>query len=109
MLFVGILAGFTPISLLGQLTSIGTLCAFIVVCIGIIVLRRTRPELPRPFKTPMVPLIPILGVIANFALMYSLDSLTWTAFLTWMAIGLVVYFVYSKSHSRIQQQLGSSR
>ena len=109
MLFVGILAGFTPISLLGQLTSIGTLCAFIVVCIGIIVLRRTRPDLPRPFKTPLVPLIPILGVIANFALMYSLDSLTWTAFLTWMAIGLVVYFLYSRSHSRIQQQLGSSR
>lgn len=106
MLFVGLLAGFTPISLLGQLTSIGTLCAFIVVCIGIIVLRRTRPELPRPFRTPMVPLIPILGVLANFALMYSLDLLTWKAFLVWMAIGLVVYFGYSRAHSKVQRALG---
>jgi APA family basic amino acid/polyamine antiporter len=102
-IFVGLLAGFTPISLLGNLTSIGTLCAFIVVCIGVIVLRRTRPELPRPFRTPLVPLIPILGVLANFALMYSLDGLTWTAFLTWMFLGLLVYFGYSRNHSLLQK------
>lgn len=101
--FVSLLAGFTPISLLGNLTSIGTLCAFIVVCIGVIVLRRTRPDLPRPFRTPLVPLIPILGVLANFALMYSLDGLTWTAFLTWMVLGLLVYFGYSRRHSLLQK------
>ncbi len=100
--FVSILAGLTPISLLGQLTSIGTLCAFIVVCIGIIVLRRTRPDLPRPFKTPLVPLIPALGVIVNFGLMYSLDALTWKAFLAWMVLGLVIYFAYSRFHSKLR-------
>jgi APA family basic amino acid/polyamine antiporter len=105
MLFVGVLAGFTPIALLGQLTSIGTLCAFIVVCIGILVLRKTRPDLPRPFRTPLVPLVPILGVIANFALMYSLQTLTWAAFLVWMAVGLVVYFSYSRSRSHLQLSL----
>ncbi len=106
MLFVGVLAGFTPISLLGQLTSIGTLCAFVVVCIGIIVLRRTRPDLPRPFRTPMVPLVPVLGVLANFALMYSLDALTWKAFVAWMIFGLVIYFSYSRSRSVLQRSLG---
>lgn len=103
--FVSVLAGFTPISLLGALTSIGTLCAFIVVCVGIIILRRTRPELPRPFRTPFVPLIPILGVIANFALMYSLDALTWQAFLIWMFAGLGIYFAYSRHTSHIQKAL----
>jgi APA family basic amino acid/polyamine antiporter len=107
MLFVGVLAGFTPISLLGQLTSIGTLCAFIVVCIGIVILRRTRPDLPRPYKTPFVPFVPILGVIANFALMYSLDNLTWASFILWMMLGLVIYFAYSRKHSKLQQTVAS--
>lgn len=105
MMFVSLLAAFTPISRLGELTSIGTLAAFIVVCIGIIILRKTHPELPRPFRTPLVPLVPILGVIANFGLMYSLSSHTWIAFLTWMTIGLVVYFSYSRSRSVLQLSL----
>ncbi len=108
LVFVGLLAGFTPISLLGNLTSIGTLCAFIVVCVGVIVLRRTRPDLARPFRTPMVPLIPALGVLANFALMYSLDSLTWIAFLSWMAFGLLIYFTYSASRSHLQKSVAHS-
>jgi APA family basic amino acid/polyamine antiporter len=105
MVFVGLLAAFTPIGQLGQLTSIGTLAAFIVVCIGIIVLRRTHPELPRPFRTPLVPLVPILGVLANFALMYSLSMTTWKAFVAWMALGLLIYFGYSRSRSMLQQGL----
>jgi APA family basic amino acid/polyamine antiporter len=109
MLFVGVLAGFTPISLLGQLTSIGTLCAFIVVCIGIVILRRTRPDLPRPYKTPFVPFVPILGVIANFALMYSLDNLTWASFILWMMVGLVIYFAYSRKNSKLQQAVARGR
>jgi APA family basic amino acid/polyamine antiporter len=107
MVFVGLLAAFTPISQLGQLTSIGTLAAFIVVCIGIIILRRTHPHLPRPFKTPLVPLVPILGVVANFALMYSLSALTWKAFIAWMATGLLIYFGYSRSRSVLQKEIGA--
>lgn len=105
MLFVSLLAAFTPISQLGQLTSIGTLAAFIVVCIGIIILRRTHPHLPRPFRTPLVPLVPILGVLANFGLMYSLSTTTWIAFVLWMAIGLLIYFAYSRSRSVLQLSL----
>ena len=99
LLFVSIGAAFTPISQLGNLTSIGTQFAFVLVCLAVMIMRKTQPDLPRPFRTPLVPLIPILGVIANFGLMVSLDTLTWKAFLTWMAIGLVIYFSYSRAHS----------
>ncbi|MGI8961118.1 MAG: amino acid permease [Bryobacteraceae bacterium] len=101
MTFVSLGAAFTPIAQLGNLTSIGTLFAFVLVCIGVIIMRRTDPDLPRPFRTPWVPLFPILGVLINFMLMLSLNKLTWTAFLTWMAIGLIVYFSYSRFHSRL--------
>ena len=76
--------------------SIGTLFAFVVVAIGIIVLRRTRPDLPRPFRTPGVPLVPILSAITSFALMASLSGDTWQRLFVWMAIGLVIYFGYSR-------------
>ncbi len=101
MVFVSAGAAFTPIAQLGNLTSIGTLFAFVLVCIGVIIMRKTDPGLPRPFKTPWVPLFPILGVLINFLLMLSLNKLTWMAFLTWMAIGLVVYFAYSRFHSHL--------
>jgi basic amino acid/polyamine antiporter, APA family len=105
MVFVSLLSAFTPIAQLGNLTSIGTLCAFVLVCIGIIIMRRTQPNLPRPFRTPMVPLVPILGVLSNFLLMYSLDKLTWTAFVIWMTVGLVIYFLYSRNTSHLQLDL----
>ena len=101
MLFVSIGAAFTPIAQLGNLTSIGTLFAFVVVCIGIIIMRRTQPDLPRPFRTPLVPLVPVLGVLFNLLLMVSLDSLTWKAFITWMVLGLIVYFTFSRHHSHL--------
>ncbi len=101
MVFVSLGAAFTPIAQLGNLTSIGTLFAFVLVCIGIIIMRKTDPDLPRPFRTPWVPLLPILGVLVNFLLMLGLGKLTWTAFLTWMAIGLIVYFSYSRFHSNL--------
>ena len=91
------------------MTSIGTLFAFVLVCIAIIIMRRTHPDLPRPFHTPWVPLVPILGVLSNFALMYSLDALTWKAFLTWMAFGLVIYFSYSRNTSVLQKSLLDSK
>jgi APA family basic amino acid/polyamine antiporter len=109
MLFVSLLAAFTPISQLGNLTSIGTLFAFVLVCIGIIVMRKTRPDIPRPFRTPWVPVVPILGVLSNFLLMYSLDQLTWIAFLCWMLAGLFIYFAYSRSRSHLQLLLAQKR
>jgi basic amino acid/polyamine antiporter, APA family len=102
MTFVSLGAAFTPIAQLGNLTSIGTLFAFVLVCIGVIIMRKTDPDLPRPFRTPWVPLFPILGVLINFLLMLSLNKLTWTAFLIWMAIGLIVYFAYSRFHSHLR-------
>ncbi|MPY91335.1 MAG: amino acid permease [Luteitalea sp.] len=96
---VAIAAGFTPINILGELVSIGTLLAFVIVSLGIIVLRYRRPDLERPFKTPLVPLIPILSVIVSLALMLGLPAETWERLLIWMAIGFVVYFVYGYRHS----------
>ena len=101
MCFVSIGAAFTPIAQLGNLTSIGTLFAFVLVCLGVNIMRKTAPDLPRPFKTPWVPVFPILGAMANFLLMLGLDAITWTAFLIWMAIGLGVYFGYSRFHSHL--------
>jgi basic amino acid/polyamine antiporter, APA family len=101
MLFVSFGAAFTPIAQLGNLTSIGTLFAFVLVCLGVIIMRRSDPGLPRPFRTPWVPVLPILGVLVNVLLMLGLGALTWTAFLIWMVIGLLVYFSYSRFHSRM--------
>ena len=105
MVFVSLGAAFTPIGQLGQLTSIGTLFAFVVVCIGIIIMRKTQPDLPRPFRTPLVPLIPVLGVIANLGLMASLPGVIWKVFLFWMAVGLIIYFSYSRKRSVLQRSL----
>jgi APA family basic amino acid/polyamine antiporter len=102
MLFVSLGAAFTPIDRLGNLTSIGTLFAFSVVCIGIIIMRKKEPDLPRPFRTPLVPTVPIVGVIINLGLMAGLGVITWAAFLIWMMTGLVIYFTYSRQRSAIR-------
>ncbi|MGH9163368.1 MAG: amino acid permease, partial [Vicinamibacteraceae bacterium] len=96
---VGIAAGFTPINILGELVSIGTLLAFVIVSAGIIVLRYKRPDLERPFRTPFVPVVPILSVLVSLALMLGLPVETWERLVIWMAIGFVVYFVYGYRHS----------
>jgi len=100
--FVGLFAGFIPESVAGNLTSIGTLFAFILVCIGVIILRKSDPTRPRPFKTPLVPIVPILGVIVCAAMIIGLDSKTQLTALIWMIIGLVIYFSYSKKNSKLQ-------
>ncbi|MBK9732673.1 MAG: amino acid permease [Chitinophagaceae bacterium] len=102
-LFTGLFAAFLPGSLTGDLTSIGTLSAFLLVSAGILVIRKTQPDLPRSFKTPFVPLVPILGIVTCGAMMFGLDRYTWIGFLCWTGIGLMVYFLYSRYHSIAQK------
>jgi basic amino acid/polyamine antiporter, APA family len=99
-----ILAFWLPLVTLGELVNIGTLAAFVLVSIGVLVLRRTRPDLPRAFKVPGVPVIPILAALSCIFLMGFLTLGTWVRFLVWMAIGLVIYFVYSRTHSRLARE-----
>ncbi|MGA2592687.1 MAG: amino acid permease [Bryobacteraceae bacterium] len=101
MVFVSLFSGFLPISNLGHMTSIGTLLAFVIVCTGIMVMRRTNPNLPRPYRTPLVPLVPILGILVCFAMMASLDKDTWIRLVVWLVIGLTIYFTYSRHHSHL--------
>jgi len=98
---VAILAGFVPISLLGELVSIGTLFAFVIVGVGIIILRSSNPALNRPFRVPLSPFIPIATVVSAAYLMNSLPLDTWIRLIVWMSIGLVIYFAYSYNHSKI--------
>jgi APA family basic amino acid/polyamine antiporter len=98
---VAALAGFVPLSELSELTSIGTLFAFVVVSIGVVVLRRTRPDLPRSFRAPGVPWLPVLSVIACAWLMLNLPVQTWIRFLVWMVAGLAIYFLYGMRRSRL--------
>ncbi|PSK96743.1 amino acid/polyamine/organocation transporter (APC superfamily) [Murinocardiopsis flavida] len=99
--FVAVLAGFIPLGELADATSIGTLFAFALVNIGVMILRRTSPDLPRSFKTPLFPLTPVLGAAFCVFLMTQLGHSTWIAFLLWSALGLVVYFGYGRRHSRL--------
>src|SRR5260221_4704994 len=96
---ISLIAGLTPIAVLGQLVSIGTLLAFVLVSLGVIILRRTAPDAPRPFRTPWVPAVPILGALICLAQMVGLPLATWERLLIWLAIGLVVYFTYSRRSS----------
>jgi basic amino acid/polyamine antiporter, APA family len=101
---VGLATGILPLQLLGQLVNIGTLLAFVLVCIGVLILRKTRPDLERPFRTPWVPVVPILGVICCIGLMATLPADTWIRLIVWLIIGLVIYFGYSRKHSVLQQE-----
>jgi APA family basic amino acid/polyamine antiporter len=96
-----ILAGFLPLNLLGELVSIGTLLAFTVVCIGIIVLRRTKPDMPRPYRTPWVPFVPIMGAVICIGQTVLLPADTWIRLIVWMALGVVIYLCYGRRHSRL--------
>ncbi|GAA3450484.1 amino acid permease [Dactylosporangium matsuzakiense] len=102
-----VLAAFVPLSELSELTSIGTLFAFIVVSIGVVILRRTRPDLPRGFKAPLVPFLPIVSVLASLWLMLNLPVVTWVRFLIWMAVGLVLYFAYGMRRARLAPETTS--
>jgi APA family basic amino acid/polyamine antiporter len=90
-----------PIDDIGKMVNIGTLFAFVIVCIAVIVLRRTNPAQPRPFRTPWVPLVPVLGILFNGYMMYKLEWINWVRLVAWMIIGLIIYFGYGRHHSRV--------
>jgi basic amino acid/polyamine antiporter, APA family len=105
--FVAFLAAFFPIAFLGELVSLGTLLAFTIVCLGVMIMRSRQPDIHRPFRTPLVPLVPIGGMVVSLALMFSLDAPAWIGFGSWLIVGLVIYFSYSRSHSKVQRELAS--
>jgi APA family basic amino acid/polyamine antiporter len=109
MLFVGVFSALIPIGILGEMTSIGTLFAFVIVCSGIIVMRRTRPDIPRAFKTPLVPLVPILGILSNALMIFSLGVDNWLRLFIWLVVGLAIYFGYSRHHSKLSLGVGDTR
>jgi APA family basic amino acid/polyamine antiporter len=103
--FVGIFAAFVPGSIVGDMTSIGTLFAFALVSVGVIVMRKSDPNAVRPFKTPLVPLVPILGAVVCGAMIFGLGLENWVRLIIWLIIGLVIYFAYSRHHSKVQKGL----
>jgi APA family basic amino acid/polyamine antiporter len=107
-LLAAIVGSLTPIDDIGKMVNIGTLLAFVIVCIAIMVLRNTNPDQPRPFRTPWVPLVPVLGIISNGYMMYKLGWVNWARLIIWLVIGMVVYFSYGIKHSRVQRLASGS-
>jgi APA family basic amino acid/polyamine antiporter len=106
---VAVLAGFIPLGTLAELVNIGTLFAFVLVSIAVILLRRSRPELPRSFRVPLVPVLPIVSALASFWLMLNLPGWTWIRFGVWMLIGIIVYFLYGRQRSRFSVRGAAER
>jgi APA family basic amino acid/polyamine antiporter len=104
-LLAAIVGSVTPIDDIGRMVNIGTLLAFVIVCIAVMVLRNTNPEQARPFRTPWVPVVPVLGILFNGYMMYKLGWVNWARLIIWLVIGLVVYFTYSQHHSRVRNAL----
>lgn len=101
LVFVSLFAGLVPVSDLGHMVSIGTLLAFVLVCIGVMVMRKKMPDAPRTFRTPLVPFVPVAGILICLALMYSLPNESWARLVIWMALGILIYFVYGKKNSKL--------
>mgnify|MGYP000892617971 CR=1 FL=1 len=104
MVFVSLFAGFVPVSDLGHMVSIGTLLAFSLVCIGVLIMRKKMPDAPRSFRAPLVPFVPVMGVIVCVYLMYSLPAESWLRLIIWIALGVVIYFVYGKKNSTLKNE-----
>ena len=103
-IFVGFFGALLPGDVVGDMTSIGTLFAFVLVCIGVIVMRKSDPDASRPFKTPWVPVVPILGALVCLAMIFGLGWANWSRLLVWLVVGIVIYFGYSQHHSRLDKQ-----
>jgi APA family basic amino acid/polyamine antiporter len=106
---VAFLPALLPIDKLAELVNMGTLLAFTIVCAGVWILRRRMPDLPRPFKTPWVPLVPICGMATALYLIWTLPALTKEVVVAWLLVGLLIYFTYSVKHSKVQKALGTAR
>ncbi len=105
-LLAAVVGAVTPIDDIGKMVNIGTLLAFVIVCVAIMILRRTNPNQPRPFRTPWMPVVPILGILFNGYMMYKLGWINWARLIIWLAIGLVIYFTYGRKHSRLTSDAG---
>ena len=103
MVFVSLFAGFVPVSDLGHMVSIGTLLAFSLVCVGVLIMRKKMPEVPRAFKTPLMPFVPIAGILVCVYLMSALPIESWVRLVIWMALGVAIYFFYGKKHSKLNK------
>ena len=101
--FISLFAGLVPIHVVGEMCSIGTLLAFVMVCVGVLIMRKREPDAPRSFRTPWVPVVPILGIVTCLVMMLSLPGDTWIRLFVWLAIGLLIYFGYGKKHSKLAQ------
>ena len=100
--FIALFAGFVPIAVVGEMTSIGTLLAFVMVCLGVLILRKSNPDAPRPFRTPWVPVVPVLGILVCLVMMASLPWETWARLIVWLALGLAIYYGYGRRHSKLR-------
>jgi APA family basic amino acid/polyamine antiporter len=108
-LLVAPFSAFLPLSIVGHMTSIGTLFAFVIVCAGVWVMRVKAPDQPRPFRTPWVPAVPILGIVVNAALMYSLGWPNWLRLVVWLILGQAIYFTYGRRHSHLRRSAAVTR
>jgi APA family basic amino acid/polyamine antiporter len=104
-IFVAILAGFLPLRILAELVNIGTLFAFVIVCAAVLIMRRTHPEAERPFKSPWVPFVPVMGILTCLMLMFSLPAENWLRLFVWLAIGFIIYFGYGRKHSVMHEMI----
>ncbi len=97
------MAAFLPLRILAELVNIGTLLAFVIVCAAVLIMRRTHPEVHRPFRAPLGPIVPVLGILSCLMLMFSLPAANWLRLFVWLVIGLIIYFAYGRKHSRVWQ------
>jgi APA family basic amino acid/polyamine antiporter len=101
---VSVMGAFLPLRILAELVNIGTLLAFLIVCAAVLIMRRTHPDVPRPFRAPLGSIVPILGILCCLLLMFSLPAENWLRLVVWLAIGLAIYFAYGRRHSRLSNQ-----